>query len=68
MKKAETYATGDDEWKVVGKDMHIRYADGAGKMQMKGDHRASAGPRRARHGPQPQHRSRSSIDWLEPEQ
>lgn len=35
--KAETYETGDDEWKVIGKELHIRYADGAGRMQMKGE-------------------------------
>ena len=37
VKKAETFPTGGDAWKVIGKEMHIRYADGAGKMQMKGD-------------------------------
>ena len=37
VKKAATYETGDDEWEVIGKEMHIRYADGAGRPQMKGD-------------------------------
>jgi uncharacterized protein (DUF1697 family) len=29
--------TGDDRWEVIGRDLHIRYADGAGRTQMKGD-------------------------------
>jgi uncharacterized protein (DUF1697 family) len=29
--------TGDDCWQVVGAEMHIRYADGAGRPQMKTD-------------------------------
>ncbi|MRK00057.1 DUF1697 domain-containing protein [Aeromicrobium sp. S22] len=33
--KAETYETGDDRWQVIGTEMHIRYADGAGRPQMK---------------------------------
>lgn len=35
--KAETFATGDDEWKVLGTEMHIRYARGAGRPTMKAD-------------------------------
>jgi uncharacterized protein (DUF1697 family) len=33
--KATTYETGDDRWKVVGRDWHIRYAHGAGRPDMK---------------------------------
>lgn len=29
--------TGDDQWQVIGTEMHIRYADGAGRPQMKTD-------------------------------
>lgn len=29
--------TGDDRWQVIGTEMHLRYADGAGRPQMKGD-------------------------------
>ncbi len=35
--KAKTYETGDDEWKVIGTEMHIRYANGAGRPDMKVD-------------------------------
>ena len=35
IEKARTYETGDDRWEVVGKDLHIRYATGAGRPQMK---------------------------------
>ncbi|MCD9199313.1 DUF1697 domain-containing protein [Aeromicrobium wangtongii] len=35
--KAETYETGDDRWQVIGTEMHIRYANGAGRPEMKGD-------------------------------
>lgn len=35
--KARTYPVGDDRWDVVGREMHIRYAGGAGRPQMKGD-------------------------------
>ena len=35
--KAETYETGDDQWKVIGTELHIRYANGAGKPQVKAD-------------------------------
>jgi len=27
--KARTYATGDDRWEVIGREMHVRYANGA---------------------------------------
>ena len=33
--KARTVETGDDVWEVVGRDLHIRYADGAGHEQMR---------------------------------
>lgn len=33
--KARTFATGDDRWDVIGREMHIRYAGGAGRPQMK---------------------------------
>jgi uncharacterized protein (DUF1697 family) len=32
--KAQTYATGDDRWQVVGRDLHIRHAVSAGQPQM----------------------------------
>jgi len=32
--KAQTYATGDDRWQVVGRDVHIRHAVSAGQPQM----------------------------------
>ena len=35
--KAQTYETFDDRWQVIGSEMHIRYADGAGRPQMKSD-------------------------------
>jgi uncharacterized protein (DUF1697 family) len=35
--KAETYPTGDDQWKVIGTELHIRYANGAGRPEMKAD-------------------------------
>lgn len=35
--KAETYETGDDVWQVVGTELHIRYANGAGRPSMKTD-------------------------------
>ncbi len=34
---AEEVETGDDRWQVIGTEMHIRYADGAGRPQMKID-------------------------------
>nr|WP_255316540.1 DUF1697 domain-containing protein [Nesterenkonia sp. Act20] len=33
--KAQSFATGADEWRVIGREMHIRYAEGAGRAQMK---------------------------------
>lgn len=35
--KAETYETGDDQWQVIGTELHIRYANGAGRPEMKAD-------------------------------
>jgi uncharacterized protein (DUF1697 family) len=35
--KAETYPTGEDQWRVIGSDLHIRYANGAGRPEMKAD-------------------------------
>lgn len=35
--KAETYETGDDQWAIIGTEMHIKYVDGAGRPQMKSD-------------------------------
>lgn len=35
IEKARTFATGDDRWQVIGREMHVRYADGAGRPQMK---------------------------------
>ncbi|MGV8885531.1 MAG: DUF1697 domain-containing protein [Microbacteriaceae bacterium] len=32
--KAETYATGEDRWTVLGRDLHIRYAASAGQPQV----------------------------------
>ncbi|GAA2084575.1 DUF1697 domain-containing protein [Aeromicrobium tamlense] len=33
--KARTFETRDDRWEVIGRELHIRYADGAGRPQMK---------------------------------
>jgi uncharacterized protein (DUF1697 family) len=33
--RARTYDTFDDRWEVIGREMHIRYATGAGRPQMK---------------------------------
>lgn len=33
--KARTFETGEDRWEVIGQEMHLRYADGAGRPQMK---------------------------------
>lgn len=33
--KARSYETGADQWEVIGRDMHIRYAHGAGRPDMK---------------------------------
>lgn len=35
--KAKTYGTGDDRWQVIGTELHIRYAHGAGRPEMKAD-------------------------------
>lgn len=35
--KAETYETGSDEWTIIGDEMHIKYANGAGRPEMKAD-------------------------------
>ncbi|MGQ0845007.1 MAG: DUF1697 domain-containing protein [Sporichthyaceae bacterium] len=35
--KAETYETGEDRWQVLGKEMHVRYANGAGRPAMKAE-------------------------------
>lgn len=36
IKKARGYETGADEWEVVGREWHIRYAHGAGRPDLKG--------------------------------
>jgi len=33
---AQELETGEDRWRVIGSDMHIRYAAGAGRPQMNG--------------------------------
>jgi uncharacterized protein (DUF1697 family) len=35
IEKARTHETHDDRWEVIGTEMHIRYAEGAGRPQMK---------------------------------
>lgn len=35
IEKARSYPTGDDRWEVVGRELHVRYATGAGRPQMK---------------------------------
>lgn len=37
VEKAKTFEVHDDRWDVIGQDMHIRYATGAGRPQMKTD-------------------------------
>lgn len=37
IEKARGYPTGDDRWEVIGRDLHIRFADGAGRPEMKTD-------------------------------
>lgn len=32
---ARAVATGDDRWAVIGRELHLRYADGAGRPQLK---------------------------------
>lgn len=34
---AEDVATGDDRWQVIGSELHVRYAEGAGRPQLKVD-------------------------------
>lgn len=34
IERARSYDTGDDCWDILGQDMHIRYAHGAGKAHM----------------------------------
>lgn len=33
--KARTFETGEDRWEVIGRELHVRYAAGAGRPQMK---------------------------------
>ena len=40
--KAETYETGEDQWRIIGTEMHICYAHGAGRPEMKTDSIARA--------------------------
>lgn len=35
IESAREVPTGDDRWQVIGREMHLRYADGAGRPQMK---------------------------------
>lgn len=35
VESAREVPTGDDRWEVIGREMHVRYADGAGRPQMK---------------------------------
>lgn len=35
IEKARTFETGEDRWEVIGRELHIRYAEGAGRPQMK---------------------------------
>jgi uncharacterized protein (DUF1697 family) len=42
IKKAETYETGKDQWAIIGTEMHIKYANGAGRPEMKADSIARA--------------------------
>jgi uncharacterized protein (DUF1697 family) len=37
IEKAEAYETHDDRWQVIGTEMHIRYAHGAGRPEMKSE-------------------------------
>lgn len=34
IEKAQDVATGNDEWLVVGRDLHIKYANGAGRADL----------------------------------
>ncbi|ROR95809.1 uncharacterized protein (DUF1697 family) [Salana multivorans] len=33
--KARIFETGEDRWEVIGRELHVRYAGGAGRPQMK---------------------------------
>lgn len=35
--KARGYPTGDDSWDVIGRELHVRFANGAGRPGMKSD-------------------------------
>lgn len=35
IEKAQSYDTGADAWKVIGRDLHLYYAKGAGRPEMK---------------------------------
>ena len=37
LEKARSYPTYDDSWQVIGREMHIRYAHGAGRPEMNSD-------------------------------
>ncbi|MET0450013.1 MAG: DUF1697 domain-containing protein [Aeromicrobium sp.] len=37
IEKAESFDTHDDRWQVIGTEMHIRYAHGAGRPEMKSE-------------------------------
>jgi len=37
IEKAEAVETHDDRWQVIGTELHLRYANGAGRPQMKAD-------------------------------
>ena len=37
IERARTFETHDDRWEVIGSEMHVRYADGAGRPQMKAE-------------------------------
>ena len=43
---ARKLPTGDDRWEVIGDDLHLRYADGAGKEQLRtvGTHEGTRNP------------------------
>lgn len=34
VEQARTYETGEDRWEVIGRELHVRYANGAGRPQM----------------------------------
>jgi uncharacterized protein (DUF1697 family) len=37
VQQAETYETFDDRWQVIGSELHLRYANGAGRPEMNSD-------------------------------